>query len=108
MVNGVELVVVHLGTVMFPFLLTGQSNMAICLYLQHGCSCIYIMMVSNTPLLYVLVAIIAAVDFISTVVLYWIIPSLVLVASNIIGNQTDYGLNVCSHVSILFKLVNPI
>ena len=75
--------------------------MAICLYLQHGCSCIYIMMVSSTPLLYVLVANIAAVVFISTVVLYWIILSLVLVASNIIRNLTDYGLHACSHVSIL-------
>ena len=76
--------------------------MAICLYIQHGCSFIYIMMVSNTPLLYVLVANTAAVDFISTVVLYWIILSLVLVASNIIGNLTDCGLHACSHVSILF------
>ena len=60
--------------------------MAICLYIKHGCSCIYLMMVSNTSLLYVLLANTAAVVFISTVVLYWIILSMVLVASNIIGN----------------------
>ena len=76
--------------------------MAICLYIKHGCSCIYIVVVLNIVLLYVLVAITAAI------VLYWIILSLVLVASNIIGNLTDYGLHACSHVSIPFKLVNPI
>ncbi len=76
--------------------------MAICLYIKFVSSCIYITMVSNTSHLYVLVAITAAVVFISTVVLYWIILSLVLVASNIIGNLTDYGLHECSHVSIPF------
>ena len=66
--------------------------MAICLNIKHGCSCVYIMMVSNTSL-YVLVAITAAV-------LYWIILPVVLVAANIIGNLTEYGLHECSHVSI--------
>ena len=75
--------------------------MAICLYIKLVCFCVYIMMVTNTSHLYVLVAITAAV-------LYWIILPLVLVASNIIGNLTDYGLRECSHVSIPFKLVNPI
>ena len=101
MVKGVQLVVAHLGTVMCPFFFNRSIQYG---YLFVFTTWLFLhihMMVSNTSLLYVLVANTAAVVFISTVVLYPIILSLVLVASNIIGNLTDYVLHACSHVSIL-------